>query len=378
MKGTGVFLKKYTGRGILLGMLTIILLRLSGADAAALTQNCGQWRVISSPNVGSGSNSLYGITAISPDNVWAVGTTASTTLIEHWNGTQWSVVASPSIGTYYPTLFSVTAISTNNVWAVGYSGTYPNFTALIEHWNGQKWKLVAGASNGAQLTGVAAISANDIWAVGTIGTYAPIIEHWNGTQWSVVPNPNSDTSMYAVTAISANDVWAVGYTLYHDRKSALIEHWDGKRWSLVFNPRPPYSCLPEFAGVVALSTKNVWAVGSDWGNCYDSPPYSLTENWNGTQWNFVHSPDGQGTLTGQLNGVAAASANNIWAVGGLYDQQQASTYHWDGTRWKNIANPILPYSQLSGVAATSTGDFWAVGTYSPPNSYNQTLIEFYC
>jgi len=378
MKGMGIFLTKYAWRGILPAMLTIILLRLTGADAAALAQNCGQWSVIPSPSVGSGINTLYGVTAISPDDVWAVGTSASATLTEHWNGTQWSVIASPSIGTYYPTLFSVTAISTNNVWAVGYSGSYPNFTTLIEHWNGQKWKLVKSPNSAAQLTGVSAISANDIWAVGTIGTYAPIIEHWNGKQWSVVPNPNSSTSMYAVTAISTNDVWAVGYTLYHDSRRALIEHWNDTSWSMVPNPPPPNACLPAFGAVTAISTNDVWAVGSDWGNCYDSPPYSLTEHWNGTQWKPVHSPEGKGNLTGQLNGVAAASTNNVWAVGDFYDLQQASTYHWNGTHWSNIPNPTLDFSFLYGVAATSAGDFWAVGSYHPQHSNSQTLIEFYC
>jgi hypothetical protein len=80
MKGIWIFLKKYGGRGILLGVLTVVLLRLTGADAAALAQNCGQWSVISSPNAGTGDNILDGVTAISPNDVWAVGTSASATL----------------------------------------------------------------------------------------------------------------------------------------------------------------------------------------------------------------------------------------------------------------------------------------------------------
>src|SRR5579884_2348546 len=334
MKGIRIFLKQFAGRGLFLGMLVIILLQLTGANAAAMAQSCGQWSVVKSPSVGNGENSLYGITAISPNNVWAVGTTGSATLTEHWNGTQWSVVKSPSIGNFYPILFSVTAVSTNDVWAVGYSGEYPNYTTIIEH--------------------------------------------WNGTQWSLVPNPNSSTFLSAVTAISTNDVWAVGYTLNHDPREALIEHWDGTSWSQVGNPPPPNACLPAFGGVTAISSNDVWAVGSEWGNCYDSPPYTLTEHWNGTQWKAVHSPEGKGNLTGQLNGVAAAATNNVWAVGNFYDLQQAATYHWNGTHWSNVANPTLPYSYLYGVAATPAGDFWAVGTYIPPNSAQRTLIEFYC
>ncbi len=373
MKGTGGFLPKYVGRGMLFCMLTIVLLRLSGVDTA-LAQSCGKWNVVASPNVGSGQNYLYGVTAIAPNDVWAVGTTSTATLTEHWNGTQWSVVNSPSIGTYYPTLFSVAAVATNNVWAVGFSGTYPTYTALIEHWNGQKWQLVTSASSGAQLTGIAAISANDIWAVGTIGTYQPMIEHWNGTQWSVVSHPNQSTSMYAVAAIATNDVWAVGGTLYSKRREALIEHWDGTSWKMSYNQPASNSCLPGFGGVTAISTTAVWAVGSAWGNCQDSPPYPLIERWNGTAWKVVYYP----SRPASLSGVAAASTTNVWAVGQLYNQQQAATYHSDGIGWSEVANPTLPFSQLSGVAATSAGGFWAVGSYSPPQSNNRTLIEFYC
>ena len=373
MKESGVFLNKYAGRGMLFFILTIVLLRLSGADTA-LAQSCGKWSVVTSPNVGSGQNYLYGVTAITPNDVWAVGTSQSATLTEHWNGTQWSVVNSPSIGTYYPTLFSVAALATNDAWAVGYSGTYPTYTAMIEHWNGTQWKLVTSPSSGAQLTGVTAISTNDVWAVGTIGTYQPMIEHWNGTQWSVISHPNQSTSMYAVTAVSTGDVWAVGGTLYAKRHEALIEHWNGTSWKMVYNAPPSNSCLPGFGGVTALSTTAVWAVGSDWGNCQDSPPYPLIERWNGTAWKVVFSPN----RAGQLSAVAAASTGNVWAVGQLYNLQQAATYHSDGTQWSEVANPTLPFSQLSGIAATSAGDFWAVGSYSPQNSNNRTLIEFYC
>lgn len=375
MNGTWVFLKKYTWRSLLLVMLTIVLLQLTGAKVTALTATSGQWKVVPSPNVGTTDNFLYGITAISPADVWAVGTSTNATLTEHWNGTQWSVIPSPSKGSYYPSLVSVTAVSTTDVWAVGYSGSYPNYLPLIEHWNGKIWKLVASPNNGATLSSVAASSANDIWAVGDIGTYQPIIEHWNGTQWSVVKSPKLNTFLSAVTAISANNIWAVGYTLSNHRREALIEHWDGTTWSTVANPYPPQSCLPSFGGVTAISATNVWAVGSDWGNCLDSPPYSLTEQWNGTQWNFVPSPGK--TLTSGLSGVAAASTNNIWAVGQLYDLQQAATFHWDGTRWSNIGNPSISYSQLNDVAVTSTGDFWAVGNARPQGGTEQTLIEFY-
>src|SRR5579863_7528626 len=94
MKGTFVFLNRYTGRGLLFFFLILILLRLTGADTI-LAQSCGRWTVVASPNVGSNQNYLNSVAVISLNDVWAVGTTSSGTLTEHWNGTQWSVVPRP-------------------------------------------------------------------------------------------------------------------------------------------------------------------------------------------------------------------------------------------------------------------------------------------
>ena len=48
------------------------------------------------PSIGVTRASLAGVAALGPNNVWAVGTTITGTLVEHWNGAAWSVVPSPS------------------------------------------------------------------------------------------------------------------------------------------------------------------------------------------------------------------------------------------------------------------------------------------
>jgi hypothetical protein len=93
---------------------------------------------------------LFGITALSANDIWAVGHTESATgtpyqtlsdtLIEHWNGSKWSIVPGPNpsaLNVNY--LTSVAAISTNNIWAVGHFQNGAGFHApdtfqtLIEH-----------------------------------------------------------------------------------------------------------------------------------------------------------------------------------------------------------------------------------------------------
>src|SRR5438552_4123879 len=40
------------------------------------------------------------------------------TLIEHWDGTSWSVIPSPNVGTNDNELYGVAAVSSNDIWAV--------------------------------------------------------------------------------------------------------------------------------------------------------------------------------------------------------------------------------------------------------------------
>src|SRR5579863_10207226 len=67
------------------------------------------------------------------------------TLIEHWNSSKWSVVTSPNIGTGSNDLESVAAISSNNVWAVGSGAinTSSSRQTVIEHWDGTKWSIIS-------------------------------------------------------------------------------------------------------------------------------------------------------------------------------------------------------------------------------------------
>lgn len=88
---------------------------------------CGTWSVVDSPNVGSSSNELSGVAAVSASNSWAVGDylpsgSTSLTLIEHWNGTSWSVVASPNhVGSIGNVLSGVARVpGSSNIWAVGF------------------------------------------------------------------------------------------------------------------------------------------------------------------------------------------------------------------------------------------------------------------
>jgi len=301
--------------------------------------NGRQWSVVTSPNPGPMYNTLYSVSAVSANDIWAVGVYANDaevtqTLTMHWDGTSWSVVSSPSPASINNELFSVAAVSANDVWAVGFLSTMTaNQTAvdqtLIEHWNGSSWNVVKSLNPGLSsdhLSGVAAISANDVWAVGDASnssTSQTLAEHWNGSIWSVVKSssPGSGDAFTAVATVSAHDVWAVGYTSKNSTIQTLAEHWNGTNWSVIKSANVGQH--PSFWAVAAFSAHDVWAVGSNGTKTKFNQ--ALIEHWNGTQWSVVKSPS-PGSFSTQLLGTTAISASNVWAVG--YADSNTLTEHY--------------------------------------------------
>ena len=296
--------------------------------------NGRKWISIPSPNVGPYNNSLNGVVALAANNTWAAGyytqsTGITQTLVEHWDGTNWSVVTSPNVGSSSNTLNGIVAISPGSIWAVGSYTNQQNMQAtLIEHWNGSNWSVVASPNPGSvsnALYAVAAVSANNLWAVGdfvkrTGGNPQTLVEHWNGSNWSAVhsPNPGSRSNVLnGVTAVSARDLWAVG-TLSNgtNDNEALTERWDGMQWSVI--PNPNLGTFAFLYGVTAVSASNVWAVGTYYNNI-NGDQEALIEQWDGTQWSFVNSP------LPEFNGVFLVSVAQtpgtaqLWAVGNYYD-----------------------------------------------------------
>ena len=130
------------------------------------------WSVVPSPNVGASTNELSALSALTINNIWAVGYyengTARQALVEHWNGAVWSVITSPNPGAGGSWLFGVSTLTSNDAWAVGYQYDGTNDQTLVEHWNGSAWNVVTSSNLGAiaELIGVAAVSAGNAWVVG--------------------------------------------------------------------------------------------------------------------------------------------------------------------------------------------------------------------
>jgi hypothetical protein len=147
------------------------------------------WRAVDTPNVGTGDNFLSGVVRVSTKDVWAVGWTStrddtSRTLIEHWDGSRWSIVSSPNPGSGANSLFGVDATSGTDVWTVGsYSDETGGFRSLVERWDGSTWQAAPAASAGpvaSLLSGVTTTDGSAVWVVGTSvdpgGSYRSLVE----------------------------------------------------------------------------------------------------------------------------------------------------------------------------------------------------------
>jgi hypothetical protein len=187
------------------------------------------------------------------------------------------VVPSPNPGLSSNYFYSVEAVASNNVLAVGQAlnNSGPD-QPLVELWTGSSWKVVSTptTSNSSTLLGVAATTTNT-WAVGNF-----LASHTTGTQnfaqqtvngrWSTVSIPSVgafDNTLSSATAISDSNVWAVGtYIDNNGNNQTIIEQWNGTSWSIVSRPGPG-SGNNILVGVAATSANNVWAVGGfDNGN----------------------------------------------------------------------------------------------------------------
>ena len=76
---------------------------------------CGHaWRLIDTPNPSATYSDLRAVTALSPNDVWAVGVSGRTeefaqTMTLHWDGARWTHLPSPSVENYSNHVHAVSA-----------------------------------------------------------------------------------------------------------------------------------------------------------------------------------------------------------------------------------------------------------------------------
>jgi hypothetical protein len=284
---------------------------------------------------------LRDVAVFSKQQAWAVGTHRTDagfrTLMLSWDGERWTKVPSPNPDAHLNELYGVTAVSADDAWAVGSFGRGRSST-LVVHWDGDSWTRVAAPNpdHDSYLLSVSAVSADDVWAAGDSFVKGAVVLHWEGESWRRVKIPGArDFFLSALTTDAQGEVWAVGSSdeYWPPYERTLIEHWDGSGWERVPSPNPShrYNWLHD---VDVAGPDDVWAVGGYL--VAQGIQIALTLHWDGTSWTTV--PVSQPPERNDLDSVAALGADDAWAVGehdpkGRGGSQRCLIEHWDGTSW---------------------------------------------
>ncbi|GAA3341201.1 hypothetical protein GCM10020358_31650 [Amorphoplanes nipponensis] len=194
-------------------------------EALLLHWNGTAWTQVTAPDPGTSGNSLEAVAGAAPDDVWAVGSYTDSgdsgvlghPLALHYDGARWTRAELPPQSGSGTFLHSVTALSPDDVWAVGSRNGYHEPAAY--HFDGAAWSevpiSVATGTGNNVLYGVAGTAANQVWAVGYTssgGGPQPLALRWNGTTFTAenVPPQPIGGMLAGVAATAGPTVFAAG------------------------------------------------------------------------------------------------------------------------------------------------------------------------
>ncbi|MFL5796486.1 MAG: hypothetical protein ACJ77A_00950 [Actinomycetota bacterium] len=169
--------------------------------------------------------------------------------------------------------------------------------------------------------------------------------------------PFGRDGLLGVTGTSPDDVWVGGGRFNADfgkpeHTRSLLLYWDGSSMTLL----PPREDVSGVNSIDAIAPDDVWAAT-------ETGPW----HWDGTAWSQVGDP----ILDGNTLAISASGPDDVWAVGGNAFATAPFIEHFDGTRWTEVATPASLHQPpggplsigLNAVAALAPDDAWAVGGY---------------
>ncbi|MGO9292974.1 MAG: hypothetical protein ACLP52_03660 [Streptosporangiaceae bacterium] len=360
-----------TARRAAIGAAALALLGVPATANAASTASTA-WTVTHPPYTAEDNvpyAPLNAISAVSASNIWAVGQSSGTLLIDHYDGRSWAQSTLPSgpcsVFEADCNLTGVSGDSASNVIAIG-NGTIPTSQgweteALAYLWNGTGWQALTVPSSipDSAMEHIQAFSPTDAWAAGTspnasdTGSVVAAV-NWNGSTWTQVATPFSTTVNLTVNAISgdsASDIWVVGETATHGytggQRTSVILHYNGSAWTQV--PVPDQSGLLD---VDAVSPTDAWAVAAD----------GSVLNWNGSTWTVAAQLELSGTAA-----IAALSPTDVWVA------QVGELAHYNGTSWTTAPTPS-GVNVVTTHAVVSPGGVWFAGYYYPSNAVTAPAV----
>jgi DNA-binding beta-propeller fold protein YncE len=302
--------------------VTGVVLAARGNPAKASEES--SWHTMASTS----EKDLWGICAISPTEVFAVG---SDSTVLKYDGTNW-IDMEPNTNCQ---LRGVWGSSGNDVFAVGKKSPWVvDDDGIIIHFNGTSWESVDVGAIGS-LFDVWGTDSSDIFAIGEEGT----ILHYDGTNWSKIENINAALHFHSIWGTSASDVFAVGVSYTPGVTNIL--HYNGTAWE----PMESGTTNGLF-GVWGSSSSDVYAVGGQ----------DTILHYDGDSW----QPVSMGTNT-NYNGIWGRSSSDVYAVG------QNGIVHFDGGTWTLISGSGGVFHDIQGTSTEifSVGNLGQTVYYGP-------------
>lgn len=275
----------------------------------------------------TGPRSLFSVWGSAPNDVFAVGGTAGTESILHYNGTNWST----QVDGVFPLreLAFVWGTSSTDVFTGG--GQFPG---QILHYDGNNWSAQFDADHFDQITGIWGFSPTDVFAVTTnSSTGKGRIYHFDGNNWTQQLETNTNGEQFkAVWGSSSSNVFAVG-------DNGIIFYYNGVNWSQQNSGVNTF-----FRAIWGSSATDVFAIG---GN-------GVILHFDGNSWSQQFSPTNK-----QFLGIWGVSSTEILAVGD--PGQDGDLHYYNGNSWLTL--PIVSSEPLTGIWGSSLNDIFIVGQF---------------
>jgi hypothetical protein len=260
-------------------------------------------------------SSLSGASCLTATSCIGVG--ASNSLLngpvaEAWNGSTWSTLISVNAYNIFGALSDISCPGPMCM-AVGYQyASLPgDEMPLAEMWDGTGWSnqalpAPAGATTSA-LSSVSCPTTADCIAVGNQNPSGPLAENWNGSTWTIESIPGN-VALTGLSCPTTGLCWAVG-----GNGSIVAEQWNVSAWTLHSLPTPTSATSTSLNGISCPSPSDCVAVGS-----FTNPQgkaMTLSEQWNGTNWSILPTPNPSDSIASYLSSVSCPTAQTCTAVG---------------------------------------------------------------
>jgi hypothetical protein len=357
----------------------------NGLPTALVERWTGQsWQAVSTP-----AGRIEGVAALSSDDLWIAENTPRGGRLTQWNGATWRAFPSINFADTSETSNALLALSPNDIWAVGSAkDTFANAPRTNRplggrlqtlHWDGKRWSSVPAPALGrgvgnVSLRLVRGVSPYAVWALGdyeeyhrtisggrvqwVAGRWVEFLLQWDGARWTREPwptqqlatNPKDEIAIEDMAVASDGELWCAGQRWFGpdntgDLYVPVVLRLQAGRWQIMASSATP--SLPadwkQFmpTSISLTSAQDVWVAGGS-----GTGDRATLWHWNGQAWSVVDLRQAQAPDEVSNCGVLAVAANDVWAFSTLTQMSDTLVrleplfHHFNGTSWSSV--PATP------------------------------------